>query len=85
MISPKLGGILDPGLAFGKVLKKARTQAGMTQEQLAHAAGVDRTFVSMVERGINQISIRVLFKLASALGLSPTELINLTEHQASLD
>lgn len=85
MISPKWGGILDPGLAFGKVLRTVRKQAGLTQEQLAHAAGIDRTFVSLVERGINQTSIRVLFKLAAALGVSPTELINRTEHHASLD
>jgi transcriptional regulator with XRE-family HTH domain len=76
---------LDPGLAFGKVLRIVRKQAGLTQEQLAHAAGVDRTFVSMVERGINQTSIRVLFRLAAALGVSATELISLTEQQSSLD
>jgi transcriptional regulator with XRE-family HTH domain len=76
---------LDPGLAFGKVLRIVRRQAGLTQEQLAHAAGVDRTFVSMVERGINQTSIRVLFRLAAALGVSATELISLTEQQSSVD
>jgi transcriptional regulator with XRE-family HTH domain len=76
---------LDPGLAFAKVLRKVRKQAGLTQEQLAHGAGVDRTFVSLVERGINQPSIRVLFRFAAALGVSPTELINMTEHQSSLD
>lgn len=76
---------MDPGLAFGKVLRIVRKQVGLTQEQLAHAAGVDRTFVSMVERGINQTSIRVLFRLASALGVSATELIRLTEQQSSSD
>jgi transcriptional regulator with XRE-family HTH domain len=76
---------LDPGLAFAKVLRKVRKQAGLTQEQLANNAGVDRTFISLVERGINQPSIRVLFRLATALGVSPTELINLTEHQSTQD
>ena len=76
---------MDPGLAFGKVLRIVRRQAGLTQEQFAHAAGVDRTFVSMVERGINQTSIRVLFRLAAALGVSATELISLTEQQSSVD
>lgn len=76
---------MDPGLAFGKVLRNVRKQVGLTQEQLAHAAGVDRTFVSMVERGINQTSIRVLFRLAAALGVSATEMIRLTEQQSSLD
>lgn len=74
---------MDPGLAFAKVLRKVRKQAGLTQEQLANSAGVDRTYISLVERGINQPSIRILFKLAAALDVSPTELINLTEHQSS--
>ncbi|WP_426212017.1 helix-turn-helix domain-containing protein [Massilia sp. TWP1-3-3] len=76
---------LDPGLAFGKVLRAVRTESGLTQEQLAHAAGVDRTYVSLVERGINQPSIRVIFRFAAALGRSPTELVGLTEAQAKLD
>lgn len=76
---------MDPGLAFAKVLRKVRKQAGLTQEQLANNAGVDRTFISLVERGINQPSVRVLFRLAAALSISPTELINLTEHQCSED
>ena len=76
---------MDPGLAFGKVLRTVRKRAGLTQEGLAHAADVDRTFVSLVERGVNQPSIRVLFRLASALGVTPTELISLTEQQSLLD
>lgn len=70
---------LDPGLAFGKVLRMVRKDARLTQEQLAHAAGVDRTFVSLVERGINQPSVRMLFKLAAALEVRPARLIELTE------
>lgn len=76
---------MDPGLAFGKVLRTVRKEAHLTQEQLAHAAGVDRTFVSLVERGINQPSIRMLFKLSAALGVAPTKLIGLTEQLASTE
>lgn len=86
MISPKYWEIsLDPGLAFGKVLRSVRKEAGLTQEQLALAAGVDRTFVSLVERGLNQPTIRMVFKFASALHVLPSKLIELTEAQTSLE
>ena len=76
---------MDPALAFGNVLRAARKEAGLTQEQLAHTAGVDRTSVSLFERGINQPTIRMLFKLATALGVSPSKLILLTEQGIGAD
>lgn len=76
---------MDPGLAFGLGLRIARKDAGLTQEQLANAADVDRTFVSMIERGERQPIIRVLFKVAEALGVSPGSLIDQTEQRTKLD
>lgn len=70
---------MDPGDAFGKVLRVARKEAGLTQEELAHAAKVDRTFVSMIERGERQPTVRVLFKLADALNTSPVRLVEMTQ------
>jgi transcriptional regulator with XRE-family HTH domain len=58
-----------------------RKDAKLTQEGLALTAGVERNFVSLIERGINQPTIRVLFKLAAALGTSPARLIELTEQR----
>jgi transcriptional regulator with XRE-family HTH domain len=85
MLSPFVGrSLLDPGLAFGKVLRVVRTEAGLTQEQLALAAGVDRSFVSMVERGVNQPTIRMIFRFASALEVAPSRLVELTEVEVSL-
>ncbi|MFC3458435.1 MULTISPECIES: helix-turn-helix domain-containing protein [Massilia] len=85
MLSPFVGrSQLDPGLAFGKVLRVVRTEAGLTQEQLALAAGVDRSFVSMVERGVNQPTIRMIFRFAAALGVAPSRLVELTEAKVLL-
>ena len=70
---------MDPGLAFGKVLRAVRREVGLTQEQLAHAAEIDRTFVSLIERGERQPTIRVIFRLAEALRVTPSRLIELTE------
>ncbi|WP_232519471.1 helix-turn-helix domain-containing protein [Pseudomonas koreensis] len=53
----------------------------MTQEQLALEAEVQRNYVSLIERGINQPTIAVLFKLASALKCSPSSLILLVEEE----
>lgn len=74
---------MDPGLAFGKILRSVRRDAHLTQEQLAHAAGLDRTYISLIERGERQPTVRVIFDLAAAIGTSPRVLITLTEELAA--
>ncbi|MGK5038434.1 helix-turn-helix domain-containing protein [Janthinobacterium sp. LB3P118] len=70
---------MDPAIAFGLVLRTLRKKAGLSQEQLALEAGVERNFVSLIERGVNQPTIRVLFKLANALQISPSEMVKAVE------
>lgn len=70
---------MDIGLAFGRVLRQKRKVAGLTQEQLAHEADVQRNYVSLIERGVHQPTIIVLFKLAQALRCRPSELIESVE------
>jgi transcriptional regulator with XRE-family HTH domain len=67
------------------VLRAARKEARLTQEQLALAADVDRTFVSMIERGERQPTVRVIFRFAAALGVAPGRLIDMTEQRAALN
>jgi len=74
---------LDPGVAFGKVLRVVRKEAKMTQEELALSAGVERNFISLIERGVNQPTIRIIFKLALALGTCPSRLVVLTEEEVA--
>ncbi len=64
--------------AFGRVLREYRSRAGFTQEGLAFEAGVDRTFVSMLERGQRQPTLTTLFSLAKVLGVSPATLVSRT-------
>ena len=71
---------MDPAIAFGLVLRTLRKKAGLSQEQLALSAGVERNFVSLIERGINQPTIRVIFKLSNALQISPSEVVKAVEH-----
>ena len=63
-------------LAFGRVLRERRLEAGLSQEKLALDAGVDRTFVSLLERGGRQPTLATLWRLAGALGVAPSELVS---------
>jgi transcriptional regulator with XRE-family HTH domain len=65
-------------VAFGRVLRDCRNQAGVTQEELAALADVDRTFMSLLERGLRQPTLETLFRLASALGVAPATLVSRT-------
>ena len=57
------------------MLRRVRKEVGLTQEQLSLEAEVERNFVSLIERGVNQPTIRVLFKLAKALGTTPSQML----------
>jgi transcriptional regulator with XRE-family HTH domain len=61
--------------AFGIVLRTARDAAGLSQEQLAEAANVDRTYPSLLERGLRQPTLCMLLRLASALNMEPGLLV----------
>ena len=58
-------------ILFGKRLKNLRQKKGLSQESLALSAGLDRTYVSGCERGIRNIGLENIYKLAIALGISP--------------
>jgi transcriptional regulator with XRE-family HTH domain len=68
-----------PKWAFGIVLRQARQGKGLSQEQLAAAAGLDRSFISMVERGIQSPNIVVLLKITEVLKVPAADLIAKTE------
>jgi len=59
---------------FGLRLKHLRLQRGLSQEQLGHLAELDRTYISGIERGVRNVSLSNIFRLARALHLSPHEL-----------
>ncbi len=59
---------------FGKIIKQLRTDMGLSQEELAHRAGVHRTYVGMIERAEKNITIENGYKIAKALNV-PLSLI----------
>ncbi len=56
-------------------LKRLRLAAGLSQEELAHRADIDRTYVSSLERGRYSASIDMLERLSAALDIEPSELL----------
>jgi transcriptional regulator with XRE-family HTH domain len=63
-------------IAFGAALREARVRAKLSQEGLGLESGVDRTFVSMLERGIRQPALSTVFSLCEALAIRPAVLID---------
>jgi transcriptional regulator with XRE-family HTH domain len=61
-------------VALGAAIRQTRKRKGISQEQLALMAEVDRSYVGRVERGDNNVAILTLAKLAKALGVSVSKL-----------
>jgi len=65
----------------GKNIKSVRNAKNISQEKLAHSADLDRTYISSIEKGIRNISITTLLKIANALDVKPTELLKNHENE----
>jgi transcriptional regulator with XRE-family HTH domain len=60
---------------LGRNVRTARQARGMSQEQLAFEAEMKRSYVSDLERGTRNPSVRALGRLAKALDMEPAELL----------
>lgn len=58
---------------FGQCLQNARIKRGLSQEKLAEAANLDRTYISLLERGKRNPSLLCLASLCRALNMSISE------------
>lgn len=56
-------------------LREYRSRRGFSQEELAHRAEIDRTYVSALERSVYAATVDVIEKLAEALSVQPDELL----------
>ena len=61
--------------AFGRRLVEIRKAKGFTQEQLAYASGIDRSYVGKIERGHVNLTVKKLYILAHCLNCHPSELL----------
>ena len=72
--------------ALGEAIRTRRGEIdGLSQEGLADLAGMHRTYVSEIERGLRNPSFRNLFKLAAALEVPLSELVAQAERSAGGD
>jgi transcriptional regulator with XRE-family HTH domain len=60
---------------FGQRLREIRTGKEISQEDLAATAGLHRTFVSLIERGQRNVTLRTIERLAKALGIKMADLM----------
>jgi transcriptional regulator with XRE-family HTH domain len=67
--------------SFGVILKKRRLQRSMTQEAMSLACGLSRAYISELEMGRKDPSLYTIFRLASALRMKPSVLIDEIEHR----
>ena len=61
--------------AFGLTVRRLRKRSGFSQESFAHEAGLDRTYVSGIERGVRNPTVATLLRIAGALGTTPGALL----------
>ena len=66
----------DPLPAFARRLRALRTERGLSQEQLADLAQLDRTYVSSCEAGRRNVTLRTICRLSLALDVDPSALVS---------
>lgn len=62
-------------LQFGTRVRKLRSEKGLSQEAFASLCGLDRTYISGIERGVRNVSLANITLIAEALGISLSELM----------
>ena len=65
----------DPKLLFGKAVRSRRHALGLSQEQLAEKADLHWTYIGGIERGERNLSLENIVKIARALRVKPSQLM----------
>lgn len=64
---------------FGQVLRELREEKNLSQEKLAEYCDLDRTYISLLERGLRQPTITTVFSLSKALDIQPSIFVKIVE------
>ncbi|MEQ9553216.1 MAG: helix-turn-helix transcriptional regulator [Coleofasciculus sp. G3-WIS-01] len=70
---------------LGAQIKRFRTAKGWSQEYLAEVADLHRTYISQLERGLKSPSVRILYQITTALGITMSELLEIVEESLNAD
>ena len=72
--------MLDAAIV-GKVIQAYREQRGLSQEVVSGLADIGRTHLSAIERGVRKPTLETFFKLAEAMSIEPSKLMQLIEEE----
>ncbi len=67
----------DALLLFGMRVRELRSEKAISQEELAALTDLDRTYISGIERGKRNLSLKNILKIASALNVTPSQLLDI--------
>jgi transcriptional regulator with XRE-family HTH domain len=67
--------MVDYRQVLGRNVRTRRRQLGLSQETLAEIVGIDRTYISGIERAVRNPSLDLIVKIAKRLGKTPGELL----------
>ncbi|WP_414648588.1 helix-turn-helix domain-containing protein [Edaphobacter sp.] len=76
---------LDPASAFGQLLRRHRRERKWSQETLAARSGYERAFISLLELGKTNPSLRSIFDICSALGIRPAQFLRQVEKLSNFE
>ena len=76
---------LDPAAAFGQLLRKHRVRKKMSQEALAARSGYERAFISLIELGKTNPSLRSIFDICSSLDMKPSVFMRQVEQVSGFE
>lgn len=71
--------------SFGVVMRKLRKARNLSQEDLAFNSHLDRTYISMLERGVRQPCLPTITRIARALNIKPSSLLQLVEDEQTIE
>jgi transcriptional regulator with XRE-family HTH domain len=74
---------MDLRQVFAANLRRLRHAKSMSQEDLAHEADVNRTYMSKIEKGGTWVGLEIIGKLAVVLDVEPAELLRLPQRKNS--
>ncbi len=72
----EIGGGEDPRITLGRAVHRHRIALGISQEDFADQVGLDRTYVSGIERGIRNPTLLVLLRLSQVLQIPVSHLVD---------